>query len=168
MVRNAVCIGALLISTALGGCAVAANAPSFSAATAPAPEPGMALVYIFRDRAEPTMWPATVYFGEDAVTTLRENGFTWAYLAPGQHSISAKWNALSGQENSAITLNVVAGETYHLELLGMSRVAGGIGRIMYLQMGSGLNRLDPQLAVERMSLCCRFQPPAARAYPVSR
>ena len=126
----------------------------------------MALVYVFRDRAEPTAWGATVYFDDSKVATLRENGFTWAYLAPGQHRVSAKWFWLSGQEDSSITLNVAAGETYHLELLGISRGSMG-GGFIYTQMGSGFNRADPRMADERIAACCRFQQPAAPRYPAA-
>lgn len=166
MMRSAFLAGSLALYLALGGCVVAANAPSFAEAAAPAPEEGMALVYVFRDRAEPTAWGATIFFDDDRVAMLKEDGFTWAYMAPGTHRIRAEWHWLSGQEDSFITLNVAPGRTYHLELLGVVNVTGMVGNTMYMEIGSGMNLLEPRLAVERMSSCCRFQRPAAPRYPV--
>jgi hypothetical protein len=167
MMRSALLAGCLALQLALGGCVVAASAPSFADAVAPAPEEGMALVYVFRDRAEPTAWGATIFFDDDKVTTLKEDGFTWAYLAPGEHRIRAEWFWLSSQEDSFITLDVAAGQTYHLELLGVVNVTGMAGNMMYMEIGSGMNLLDARTAVERMTRCCRFQQPAAPRYPVS-
>jgi uncharacterized protein DUF2846 len=165
MSRKAVWFGTLVMGTALSGCAVAAHAPTFAAAKAAPPEEGMALVYIFRDRAQPTAWSATVYFDESKVATLKEDGFTWAYLAPGEHRVRAEWPWLSGQDDSSITLNVVPGETYYLELLGIARVTGVTWPVTHFQMGSGFIVLDPRIGEEAISRCCRFQPPAASRYP---
>jgi hypothetical protein len=68
----------LLCVLILEGCATLASGPVFSEAKAPPPAPEKALVYVFRERAEPVAWWTTVYFDRSVVATLRNKGFTSA------------------------------------------------------------------------------------------
>lgn len=152
----------------LEGCATLASGPVFSEAKAPPPRAEKALVYVFRERAEPVAWGTTVYVDRAVVTSLRNKGFTWAYLDPGEYRIRTVWNLLSGQSNAAFQLTARAGETYYLEVKGISQVSGatvaGGTAVPTFTTGSGLILQDPKMAEERISACCRFEPPAASHY----
>jgi hypothetical protein len=151
---------ALVLASFLAGCV--AHGPAFSDAKPAPPAPGFALVYVFREHAEPTAFGATVFFDESRVATLNQKGFTWAYLAPGEHRIRTRWPLLATQRSTSVTLNVVAGETYVLDLRAIMRVEGPD-----LVFGSGMGRLDPQSGVARISRCCRFQRPERTHYPAA-
>lgn len=164
MSRTPAWFGTLFLMMVLSGCAASRQAPSFADTKVAPPREGTALVYVFRDRAEPTAWGATVHLGESKLATLKEDGFTWAYLAPGEHRVTLKWPLLSGQRESSFTLNVVANETYYLELVGVSRLVSGPPSWSY-QTGSGFAVRDARAGGEAISRCCRFQPPTASQYP---
>jgi hypothetical protein len=143
----------------LGGCATLANGPVFSEAKAAPPESGKALVYVFRERAEPVAWGTTIYFDRSVVANLRNKGFTWAYLDPGEYRIRAAWPLLAAQSSATFRLTARAGETYYLELQGISEISG-----TWVTVGSGLIPRDPRVAEWRISSCCRFEPPAESHY----
>jgi Protein of unknown function (DUF2846) len=163
-IRNiaAVCAG-LLCAALIGGCATVAHGPTFAEAkAAPAPS-GMATVYVFRKYAEPTAWGASIHIDEREIATLNQGGFTWAYVAPGRHTIRGVWSGMSGQKDSVIGIDVEADRTYYVELTGTSRLAGtGVSTTpgtmsLRFQVGSGLNEVSPGAGAAIVSECCRLQ-----------
>ena len=81
------------------------------------------------------------------------------YAPPGKHTIRARWGLFTGQHPSKIELELAAGRTYYLELVGVSRFAGN-----WMTVGSGLHRLQPESAEARLQIC-KFQKPRTPAAP---
>ena len=153
----------ILVAAALAGCATTAEGPEYSAAKATAGKPGYATVYIFRAHAEPTLWPATIQIGEQEVAALSQKGFTWAYVSPGKRTVKAVWAAMSSQKDSVITLDIREGETYFVELKGISRLSvGSSGSVA--QTGSGMIAYGAASGERRVSACCRFVKPQSQTY----
>ena len=163
----------------LGGCATVLDGPSYVEAQPKFVKDGKALVYVFRQYAEPTAWGATVHFDDKKVATLHQGGFTWAHLSPGTHSVKAVWPGLSAQRDSHIDLDVKAGNTYYVELTGTSRfddanpgasypLRTGSGLIIVpilsVKVGSGLSEVRPEVAEPIVSRCCKFQKPVSTEY----
>jgi hypothetical protein len=164
-------LSAVLTSIALlSGCATVAEGPAFSDARAVTPMAGRATVYVFRKYAEPTAWGATVHFDDQEVATLNQGGFTWAYLTPGKRRVRAVWAGMSGQRDSEIGLDVKAGNTYYVELTGISKMTGsGPGALpgtitIYYRIGSGMSEVNPAVAELVLSQCCKFQKPRSTEY----
>ncbi len=149
-------IGALGLTLALlaSGCATYHPVgPSYAQAKATDTRSDAALVYVMRYKAEPSARDATILVDDDEVADLSQGGFTWFYVQPGHHVIHARWGLVLEQLPSQVTVDLEAGKTYYLELVGVSRETGhGIVR------GSWLNRLssfDAEIRLDR----CGFQKP---------
>lgn len=145
----------------LVGCATVAKGPAYSEARAGSAKSGYSTLYVFREYAEPTAWGANIQVDAKPVSTLNQNGFTWVFVKPGKKEIKAVWAGMSGQKDSYISIDVVEGKTYYVELTGISQVAGAAYPIMIFKMGSGLNQIKPESAVKRLEKCCKFQKPVA-------
>ncbi|QTN26213.1 DUF2846 domain-containing protein [Rhodoferax sp. AJA081-3] len=153
-------------------CATVAQGPSYSESKAKTLQSDRSTVYIFRKYAEPTAFGTTIKINGTEVTSLNQNGYTWATVAPGTTEIRAVWAGLSGQRDSLISLNLKPATTYFIELTGMSKftgatLGGGSGVTMQefnVQMGSGLNHVNPAAAEKVLEACCKFQKPNAIHY----
>jgi hypothetical protein len=128
--------------------------PSYAASRPSEPRADAALVYVMRLKAEPVGVPATVLADGREVVALSSWGFTWFYLPPGRHVLEARWPQVSGQLPARLSLEVVAGQAYHVELLGVSRPTGH-GQIL----GSSFELRTPFVATPRLDLC-GYQKPA--------
>lgn len=159
-------IGLLFVSSMLllTGCATVAEGPKYSTSKAQQDIKGYAILYVFREYAEPTAWGATIKIDGKEVSTLNQGGFTWVYVKPGKRSITAAWAVLSGQKDSSIDLEIEADKKYYVDLTGISRVSGVSGGTIYFQMGSGLNNVRPNVADIRLSKCCKLQKPKDLKY----
>ncbi len=149
-------MGALALSAALlaAGCATYKPiGPSYAQAKATETRADAALVYVMRYRAEPAGRDATILVDDAAVADLSQRGFTWFYVQPGHRVIQARWALLTEQVPSRITLDLEAGKTYYLELVGVSRETGhGIVRGSWLNL---LSSFDAETRITR----CGFQKP---------
>ncbi len=106
-----------------------------------------------RYKAEPAGRDATILIDDTEVAELSQGGFTWFYVPPGHHVLHARWALATEQLPSHVTLDLEAGKTYYLELVGVSRETGhGIVR------GSWLNPLSSFDAETRITRC-GFQKP---------
>ena len=141
------------------GCATVAKGPSYLESKAIKSKPGFAVLYIFREYAEPTAWGANIQVDTKPITTLNQGGFTWAYVKPGKKEIKAVWSGMSGQKDSFISINIKESRTYYVELTGISQVIGASSSAVYFKMGSGLNEVKPGFAVKKLEVCCKFQKP---------
>jgi hypothetical protein len=139
-------------------CAMNAVGPSYAEAKPTDVRDDVALVYVVRQYAEPTAMPAMILVGDATVGDLNQKGFTWFYAKPGHREIRAQWGLMSGQAPSRISLDLEAGKTYYLELLGVSQASGD-----YLYLGSGLVGLREERAVAKLQ-ACMFQRPRASVY----
>ncbi len=167
--RFYVLVATLCCAVLLSGCAVNGQGPSFSEAQAKNYVKGKAVVYVYRKYAEPTAWGGTIRFDKEEVATLHQGAFTWAYLGSGKHTIRAVWPVISAQKDSLIELDIEAENTYYIELTGISRstfagVVPGVGVMLNIQMGSGLNEINPIAAEAIVSTCCKFQQPRISEY----
>lgn len=161
--RIALAIHTCLTLGLMAGCASTPPGPTYAEAHIPSPPPDKALVYVFRKYAEPTAWDASIKIDSVVGASLSQGTFTVAKLKPGTHAINAVWAGLSGQRDSEITLDVKAGETYFIELTGISQLAGwapiaGLGPAAGLQyrMGSGLAELPKEAGELRLGECCKL------------
>jgi len=149
-------ISAVSLALAFSGCAMNAVGPSYQEAKPTATKPDAALVFVVRDYAEPTAISADITVDKAPVVDLLQKGFTWFYLKPGKHELRAGWG-LSGQQSSTISLDFEAGQTYYLELVGISQFAGMSGAGGFITVvGSGLNAVTEAYAVPKLE-GCRYQ-----------
>lgn len=157
---------AILITTALtvlaGGCASAGSIPASSTPPEAAPGPEYAVVYIIREHAEPTAWPARVQLNGIPVASLTQKSCTRAYVAAGAYMVHVTWNRLSGQRRYASPFRVAAGRTYYLMVEGVSRLEAT--RYTY---GAGLRSVDTDAGAKAVARCRTFTPPAQSSYPTA-
>jgi hypothetical protein len=154
----------LFFLSALFSCATVAQGPKYLESKASQSKPGYAVLYVFREYAEPTMWGATVLINGKQVATLNQRGFTWAYVKPGDTEIKAVWSGMSGQHDSFISIDILENKNYYVDLTGISQGTVGVLGDMYFKVGSGLNEVKPEAAVKRLETCCSFQSPAATTF----
>jgi hypothetical protein len=154
----------LAATVMLFGCATVPDGPMYPASSATSQPSDKSVVYVYRRYAEPTAWGATIKLAEREVATLGQGTFTWAYVTPGKQVVRATWPGLSGQKDSTIEAELVGGKTYYFELVGISRVTGAAGSLLFVRMGSGLNEVAPSAAETALSQCCRFQKPSNQDY----
>lgn len=151
----------LFCLSALAGCV--AQGPVYSESKPLQEKPGYAVLYVFREYAEPTAWGSTIHIDDKEVVTLDQGGFTWVYAKPGKRKIKAVWAILSGQRNSFISLEIAEGKTYFVDVTGISQMTGaGYGYLV--KMGSGMNDVNPEAAEARLQKCCKFQRPISDSY----
>lgn len=157
-------VGFLMCLSVLSGCATVAQGPAYLESRAVQGKPGHAVLYVFREYAEPTMWGSTVHIDDKEVTTLNQGGFTWVYAKPGNRKIKAVWAGMSGQRDSFVSFDIAEGKTYYVDLTGISQMAGVTVGYMYFRMGSGLNGVNAEAAEARLVKCCKFQKPISDTY----
>jgi hypothetical protein len=148
-------IGALGLCFAVlaAGCATSQAGQSYAEAKPTEARTDAALVYVMRFRAEPHAATATVLVDGTEVTDLPDAGFTWFYLPPGRHEIHARWGPVTGQHPASIALDLEAGQTYHLELTGVSQTTGhGTTVASWLEQRSAF-AIEPKLS------SCNYQKP---------
>jgi len=141
------------LASLAAGCAMNSAGPSFAELKPAEARADAALVYVVRYHAEPLAIGAAIWLDDARVVELFQKGFTRFYAPPGKHTIRARWGVLSGQHPSDIELELEAGQTYYLELVGVSRGAGD-----WIRVGSRLNRLGPAGAESKLAVC-RYQRP---------
>jgi len=154
--------GLLCLSIILMSCM--ARGPVFLESKATAAKPGHALVYIFRENAQPTLFGATIQIDGKEVVTLKQCGFTWVYAKPGKRKIEAVWDSITSQEISLVSLNISDGETYYVELTGISKYLGTSYGMDHSLVGSLLSTVDAEVAEARLAKCCKFQKPLYIVY----
>ena len=152
------CLIALLV---LSAWATVASGPSYVEIEKAQVKEGYAILYVFREHAEPTAWGSKILIDSEPVATLNQKGFTYAYIKPGTREIWAKWGSTTGQQDSKISLNAEAGEVYFVELTGVSKLvntrAVGLDIVWDVITGSGLGAVNLFEAEKRLQACCRLQ-----------
>ena len=123
--------------------------------------PEGANVIIYRAHAEPTVWASTIKIDGKKLAALGNEKWTSTRLEPGTHEVKIGWSLLSGQKGGEITIDVVAGKTHFLEIVGQSQYVGGYGAGgMIFRLGSGIGEVSGDGAASRVASCCTFKPPA--------
>lgn len=148
----------------LAACAAPSTAPSFSQSPSAEAREGMAVLYVYREYAEPTAWSPTISIDGKEVVSLPQQGFSWVYLTPGKHTLSSKWSFLAGAPPVEFSADYVAGTRYFFEITGTSRltgtspgVAGGV--TMHFRTTAQVRSPQEQEAVRQLERCCRFISP---------
>ena len=77
----------LIFITFIAGCAISQTAPTLSQAPKPIVSSDKAVLFIFRDRAEPLAWVAYLEIEITKVASIRQNSYTWLYVTPGKKNI---------------------------------------------------------------------------------
>ncbi len=151
----------ILVVGALAGCATGGGQPFQADRVVDVPA-DRALVYVYRQNAQPTMWGATITADGRDVASLSQGNFTQVTVPEGPHRFGARWAALSGQKESSIDLDVKAGRTYFVELVGLSQMTGvstnTMGVVMHLKVGSGMLEHGPE-SRDAMAACCKAVAP---------
>jgi hypothetical protein len=148
------CILVCFLLAAMVGCATSKTAPSFTTAPTPVEKSEKAVLYIFRRYAEPVAVPA--YFEIDKVeaTTLKQQGFTWVYVTPGEHNFKFGWPFWAGMPSVGFKQTLEAGKSYAFEMLGT------VGNPY---VTSEIAPIDIEDAKDRMKNCCRYVPSTYKA-----
>lgn len=98
------------------GCATTSDAPSYATAPVPEPNPDRAILYIYRVSAAPLALSAYLDIDDRRAVSLANQGFTWVYLAPGDHRFAFGWPVFSGTPTVRFVRNMEAGKTYAFEM----------------------------------------------------
>lgn len=158
----------LLALALLAACAAPADAPSFVQTPRATPVEGKAVLYLFRDYAEPTAWKNTILIDGKEVVTLPQQSFTWIHVSPGKHSLSSRWPMLAGMPKHEFAFEPVAGKSYFFEVTGSSKMTGTIwtptGVHMEVSTQTQMKGSDERAALARLEKCCRFIPPEVAGF----
>ena len=100
------------------------TAPTLSQAPKPIVYSDKAVLFIFRDHAEPLAWVAYLEIENTKIASLRQNSFTWLYVTPGKKNIKYMWPILAGMPSVKFEYEFEAGKTYAFEMTGKSRYTG--------------------------------------------
>lgn len=129
-----------------------------------APAPASGTLIVFRDHAEPLLFPATLTVDGVDVGRLKQKRLLAFAVPPGRYRLAVRWPALAMQRESRATVEVAAGGTLTVELRAASAFAGSRG-------GAGLVELEPGQAPDALRCCrpsdtsqSRFDSGSAKAY----
>lgn len=146
-------IAFLIFSILLAGCTTSKTAPTFSTAESPEVKPDKAILYIFRDYAEPTAFAAYLSIDKVEAAALNQQGFTWIYIEPGKHQFTYSWNLLSGMPTVKFEGAVEGGKVYAFQMTGDVNSTSTMVRSK-----SAIQGINIQVAIEKMNQCCRYVP----------
>lgn len=154
------------------GCSTLASGPSFNEAKAKNNKAGYAIVYIYRNYAEPTVWGSTIFIDGKEVQKISQKGFTWVYAKPGKREVTGVWSGMASQRPAKISLNIKENKTYYIELTGISKadLVGGktthSGTTLYIDtdIHSDLHLIKAETAKRRISKCCKYQGSGSKYY----
>ena len=139
----------------LHGCTTTKIGPRFSEAVPAEPLPGHAILYIFRETAQPYIYSPAISIDSQKVIDLPHKTYTWVYIKPGRKKISADWSLISSATDVETYVFADEGEEYFIEVIST------IGSAFSKQY-SQLKRSYADKTTERLKKCCRI------AYPISK
>jgi hypothetical protein len=151
---------AALILTA---CQVSPTAPHYADAPKPELSGGKAVLYVYREYAEPTAFKAFITDADRKIVSLPQKAFSWVYLDPGEHQLMFGWPMGSGMPDLNFKARVEAGKVYVFEMLSDLDV-GGYGQVngvsgMLLTTTMEVRGMDPDVASALMTKCCQYVKP---------
>ena len=148
-----------VLSTFLCGCAVSSTAPSFSEAPAPNLNRDKAVLYIYRQYAEPTAWSAYLLMEDQELVSLPQQGFSWVYVNPGKHHFTFKWPWLASMPTVEFDREFEKNKVYVFEMQGRTAMTGvGVG-VVHFRTESEISPTAPEVAKSAMTACCRYVRP---------
>jgi hypothetical protein len=148
----------LVLST---GCAVTpSHAPQFTPAQAP-PE-GYATVYAYRLGAPPYNGAIKVSIAGKPIADLLENGYAWAHIRAGTHTLYAKWPDAIGPfakkqwADVTTTHEFEAGKAYYFRIVGDIKLgAAGLLLGSSVLTQSGVLPQPANVGLAELTACCR-------------
>lgn len=155
-------IGAMLsvlLVVTVSGCATSSDAPKYEDAPVPKLVPDRAVLYIYRQHAEPTAWPAYLEIDDKEAASLAQKGFTWVYVKPGKHNFKYAWPLLAGMPAVKFEMSFEAGKTYAFEMRGRVSLSG--------QTMTSRTEIQPtraENAMASMAGCCRYVAPKGQDF----
>src|SRR5690349_24664918 len=111
-------IRATVLAIFLSGCAASATAPSFSEAPTPSLNRETAVLYVYREYAEPTLFTADLLMDEREIVSLPQKGFSWVYVEPGRHRFTFKWPPLASMPKVDFERDFEKNKVYVFEMRG--------------------------------------------------
>lgn len=156
---------ALLLSVLLSACAAPASAPTYSQAPVAVPKEGLAVLYIYREYAEPTVWNTSIYVDGEELVSLPQQSFSWVYLSPGKHTIASRWSLMASVPPLEFSLNAKSGTRYFFEIKGTVRAVAkpanynGPPSAIHMRTTAQMNGAQEREAIKQLERCCRFLAP---------
>ena|SRR5688500_8976938 len=141
----------LLIWTSLVGCVTSQKAPAFLAAPVPEISSARAVLYIYREHAEPTAWSSYLQIDGREVASLNQQGFTWVYVTPGNHEFKYGFPALAGMPSVPFSHSFEGGKVYVFQMIGELTAMG-----RKYEAVSAVQTFEFEEAKNKMQQCCRF------------
>ena len=145
-----------MIILIISGCTTSKTAPLLLEAPEPDITNDKAVLYIFRDRAEPLAWPAYLEIENTNVASLKQEGYTWVYVTPGKKNLKYGWPALVGMPSVKFDFEFAPNKSYAFEMTGKARYTG-IG----FNTQTILKEMEITQAKKIIYLCCRYVPPVS-------
>jgi hypothetical protein len=142
-----------LLLIVLTGCATSKTASHFIDAPTPEIRADKAVLYIYRDYAEPTAFAAYLTIDTAKAASLNQQGFTWVYLSPGEHNFRFGWPFIAGMPSVDFKKSLEAGKAYAFQMSGSVTMDSSN---MYAT--SAIAPIDIDAARNRMKSCCRYVP----------
>ena len=149
---------ALLLVLAVSGCATSKTATSFVAAPLPELSADKAILYIYRDYAQPTAFASYLEVDGIEAASLNQEGFTWVYLSPGEHAFEFGWPFLATMPSVEFKETLEGGKVYAFQMQGSVAVSGSM-----IHARSAIALTDLQAARDQMTACCRYVPSKYKA-----
>jgi hypothetical protein len=147
-VKNLMLLAAAMI---LSGCAVSPTAPTYAEAPKPELTDGKAVLYVYREHAEPTAFKAFITDSDRKIVSLPQKAFSWVYLEPGEHQLMFGWPMGSGMPDLKFKSQVEAGKVYVFEMRSDLALAGSM-----LTTTMEVRGMNPDLASALMTKCCQY------------
>jgi len=144
---------AIAAVVAFSGCTTNTKAPSFSAAPLPDSASKKAVLYIYREYAEPRAWSAYLQIDEQDAASLSQQGFTWVYITPGKHSFKYSWPIIAGMPIVKFERSFESGKVYAFKMRGSIQMGS------YVTSTSAIQLTDITSAKKQMLSCCRYVAP---------
>jgi hypothetical protein len=135
----------------LVGCVTSQKAPEYLAAPVPEVSPTRAVLYIYREYAEPTAFASYLQIDGREVASLNQQGFTWVYVTPGNHDMKFGFPMLAGMPSVPFSHGFEGGKVYAFQMVGEIAVSGRLYEAV-----SAVQPIDFEVAQEKMQQCCRY------------
>ena len=138
----------------LSACATNKKAPTFSESPMPNVNVNKAILYIYREYAEPTAFSSYLEIDGQKVASLRQEGFTWIYIEPGEYNFVNGWPFSSGMPKLEFKYNLEAGNVYSFEMTSKVKMGFFISTVT-----TSMNFQEIEEATKRIESCCRYVKP---------
>jgi hypothetical protein len=139
-----------LFIVSLIGCSSNKNVLLFKDAPVPQLQNDKAILYIYRDYAEPTGLSSYLEIDSIEVASLDQKNFTWVYIEPGEHNFIFGWPSYAGMPNVNFNHSLEAGKSYAFHMVG------DVGHIHK----SGIEPIKIDVAKSIIKNCCNYVSPS--------